>query len=215
MKKFFNIGVIFIVSVTLFSCATMQSNQEKGTAIGAGSGAAVGAILGQVIGKNTEATLIGAGIGAALGGVAGNRIGGYMDLQEQELRNAIAASESASIRREQDILRATFKGEAYFDYDSDQLNPGAYPELRRISEILNKYPQTTIDVVGHTDVRGSAEYNQNLSERRAESVKNELIQNRVFAQRIRAMGYGESRPISSGHAMNRRVEIIIAPIRQG
>jgi outer membrane protein OmpA-like peptidoglycan-associated protein len=137
-----------------------------------------------------------------------------MDLQEQELRNAIAASESASIRREQDILRATFKGEAYFDYDSDQLKPGAYPELRRISEILNKYPQTTIEVGGHTDVRGSEEYNQNLSERRAQTVKNELIQNGVMAQRIRAVGYGESRPISSDHAMNRRVEIVIAPIRQ-
>jgi outer membrane protein OmpA-like peptidoglycan-associated protein len=215
MKKLFTIGVVFIVSATLFSCATMQSNQEQGTAIGAGSGAALGAILGQVIGKDTESTLIGAGIGAALGGLTGNQIGRYMDLQEQELRNAIAASESASIRREQDILRATFKGEAYFDYDSDQLKPGAYIELRRISEILKKYPQTTIEVGGHTDVRGPEEYNQKLSESRAEAVKNELIQNWVSAQRIRAVGYGESRPISSNHTMNRRVEIIIVPIRQG
>ncbi|MCP3872055.1 MAG: OmpA family protein [Desulfobacteraceae bacterium] len=215
MKKHFSIGVVFIISATLFSCATMQTNQEKGTAIGAGSGAAVGAILGQAIGKDTESTLIGAGIGAALGGLAGNQIGRYMDLQEQELRNAIAASESASIRREQDILRATFKGEAYFDSDSDQLKPGGYPELRRISKILNKYPQTTIEVNGHTDVRGPEEYNQRLSERRAEAVKNELIQNGVLAQRIRAVGYGESRPISSDHAVNRRVEILIAPIRKG
>jgi outer membrane protein OmpA-like peptidoglycan-associated protein len=214
MKKLFIISVVFIVSVTLFSCATMQTNQGKGTAIGAGSGAAVGAILGQVIGKNTEATLIGAGIGAALGGLAGNQIGRYMDLQEQELRNVIAASESASIKREQDILRATFKGDTYFDYDSDQLQQGAYPELRRISEVLNKYPQTTIEVGGHTDVRGSEGYNLKLSERRAEAVKNELIQNGVLSQRIRAVGYGESRPISSDHAMNRRVEIIIVPIKQ-
>lgn len=214
MKKLFIISVVFIVSATLFSCATMQTNQEKGTAIGAGSGAAVGAILGQAIGKDTQATLIGAGIGAVLGGLAGNQIGRYMDLQEQELRNAIAASESASIKREQDILRATFKGDTYFDYDSDQLQQGAYPELRRISEILNKYPQTTIEVGGHTDVRGSEEYNQKLSERRAEAVKIELIQNGVLSQRIRAVGYGESRPISSDHAMNRRVEIIIVPIKQ-
>lgn len=215
MKKPFTFGVILIVSATLFSCATMQTNQDKGTAIGAGSGAAVGAILGQAIGRNTESTIIGAGIGAALGGLAGNQIGRYMDLQEQELRNVITASETASISREQDILRATFKGEAYFDYDSDQLKPGTYSELRRISEILNKYPQTTIEVGGHTDIRGSEEYNQDLSERRAEAVKHELIRNGVLAQRIKAVGYGESRPISSDHAMNRRVEIIIVPIRQG
>lgn len=215
MKKSLFICIIFFVSVSLFSCASMQTNQEKGTAIGAGSGAAVGAILGQAIGKDTESTLIGAGIGAALGGLAGNQIGRYMDLQEEELRNAIAASESASIKREQDILRATFKGEAYFDYDSDQLKPGAYPELKRIAEILNKYPQTTLEVGGHTDVRGSETYNQNLSERRALAVTDELIRNGVYAQRIHTVGYGESRPISSDHAMNRRVEITITPIQKG
>jgi len=215
MKKLFVLGVMIIVSGSLFSCATMQTNQEKGTAVGAGTGAAVGAILGQAIGRDTESTLIGAGIGAAVGGIAGNQIGRYMDLQEQDLRNAIAASESASIRREEDILRATFKGEAFFDYDSDKLKPGAYPELRRISEVLNKYPQTTIEVGGHTDVRGSEAYNQNLSERRAFAVTDELIRNGVSAQRIQPVGYGESHPISSDHAMNRRVEIIIVPIRQG
>ena len=215
MKKIFTFCVLFVVSAVLFSCTTMQTNQQKGTTVGAGSGAAVGAILGQAIGEDTESTLIGAGIGAALGGIAGNQIGRYMDQQERELRNAIAASESASIRREQDILRATFKGEAFFDYDSDRLKPGAYPELQRISEILNKYPQTMIEVAGHTDVRGSEAYNQGLSERRALSVADELIRNGVSTQRIRVVGYGESRPISSDHAMNRRVEVIIVPIRKG
>jgi outer membrane protein OmpA-like peptidoglycan-associated protein len=215
MNKIFAIGVVTILSVTLFSCATMQTNQEKGTAVGAGSGAAVGAVLGQAIGGDTEATLMGAGIGAIVGGLAGNQIGRYMDQQEAELRNALAASESASLRREEDILRATFKGEAYFDTDSAQLKPGAYAELERISQILNKYPQTTIEVGGHTDVRGPEAYNRKLSEQRAETVKKELVYNGVSAQRIRAVGYGESRPISSDHAMNRRVEVIIAPIRQG
>lgn len=215
MKKLIITGFVIVFSATLFSCASMQTNQEKGTAIGAGTGAAVGAVLGQVIGRDTKSTLIGAGIGAAVGGLAGNQIGRYMDRQEQELRNAIAASEEASIYREQDILRATFKSEAYFDYNSAQLKPGAYPELRRIADILNRYPQTTIEVGGHTDSRGSAEYNQSLSELRANAVKNELINNGVSAQRIRAVGYGESRPISSDDSMNRRVEIVIEPIRQG
>lgn len=215
MKKLITIGVIIVLSATLFSCATMHTNQGRGTAIGAGTGAAVGAALGQVIGGDTESTLIGAGIGTALGGLAGNQIGRYMDLQEQELRNAIAASEAGSIRREQDILRATFKSEAYFDYDSAQLKPGAYYELRRTAGVLNRYPQTTIEVGGHTDSRGTEEYNQRLSQLRANAVKEELIRNGVSAQRISAVGYGESRSISPDHSMNRRVEILIVPVRQG
>ena len=215
MKKNILYLIAVAMLVNLFSCATMQTQQEQGTAVGAGVGAGVGAVLGQVIGRDTEATLIGAGIGAALGGLAGNQVGRYMDQQEMDLRNAIAASESASIARDQDVLRATFKGETFFEYDKSTLLPGAYAELRRISDVLNKYPQTIIEVGGHTDTRGSEEYNQRLSERRAEAVKNELISNGVLPDRIKAVGYGESRPISSDHAMNRRVEITIVPIRQG
>jgi outer membrane protein OmpA-like peptidoglycan-associated protein len=214
MKKSFLTVIGIAVLVTLFSCATMQTQQEQGTAVGAGVGAGVGALLGQVIGGDTEATLIGAGIGAALGGLAGNQIGRYMDNQEKDLRNAIAYTESASISRDQDVLRATFKGETFFEYDKSTLLPGAYSELQRISDVLNKYPQTIIEVGGHTDTRGSEEYNLRLSEQRAQAVKDELIRNGVMAQRINAVGYGESRPISSDHAMNRRVEIIIVPIRQ-
>ena len=193
----------------------MQTRQERGTAIGAGTGAAAGAILGQVIGRDTKATLIGAGIGAALGGLTGNQVGKYMDLQEDELRRAVAASESASIQREQDLLRATFKGEAYFDYDSSRLKSGAYTELRRISNVLIKYPHSRIEVAGHTDTKGSEAYNLRLSQRRAQAVADELIHNGVSAQRLHVVGYGESRTISSNDAMNRRVEVLIQPIVQG
>jgi outer membrane protein OmpA-like peptidoglycan-associated protein len=215
MKKSVSLVLCLLLSLGLYSCATMQTQQEKGTAVGAGVGAGVGAVLGQAIGRNTQATLIGAGIGAALGGVAGNQIGRYMDLQEQELRNAVAATEAASIRREQDILRATFKGEAFFDLNSTALKPGGYAELERVAQVLNKYPQTTIEIGGHTDTTGTAEYNQTLSVKRADSVGDALIKNGVAPERMETVGYGESRPISSDHAMNRRVEIIIVPIRQG
>ena len=215
MKKLIVTGVVIVLSATLFSCAAIQTNQEKGTAVGAGTGAAVGAILGQLIGGNTESTLIGAGIGTAIGGLTGNQVGKYMDRQEQELRNAIAASEAASVRREQDLLRVTFKGEAYFDYDSSRLKPGVYSELRRISDILLKYPHSRIEVAGHTDTKGSEGYNLDLSKQRAEVVANQLIYNGVSAQRIMAVGYGESRPISSDDAMNRRVEILIKPVVKG
>ncbi len=215
MKKYFFAVLSLVIVLSLSACASMQTKQGKGTAVGAGVGAGVGAILGQAIGGDTESTLIGAGIGAALGGVAGNQIGRYMDLQEQELRDAIAASEAVSIQREQDILRATFKGEAYFDYDSSNLKPGAYAELKRISDVLNKYPQTTIEIGGHTDIKGSEEYNQTLSLKRAEAVKTVLLQNGIASGRMMTVGYGETRTISSDHAVNRRVEIIIVPIRQG
>ncbi len=215
MKKVVIAVLCLLLSMGLVSCAFLQTNQEQGTAVGAGVGAGIGAILGQAIGNDTESTLIGAGIGAALGGVAGNQIGRYMDMQEQELRNAVAASEAASIRREQDILRATFKGEAFFDVNLTTLKPGGYAELERVAQVLNKYPRTTIEIGGHTDIRGAAKYNQTLSLKRAESVKNALIQNGVALERMETVGYGESLPISSNHAMNRRVEIIIVPIRQG
>jgi outer membrane protein OmpA-like peptidoglycan-associated protein len=215
MKKLIITGIIIGFSATLFSCATMQTNQQRGTAVGAGTGAAVGAILGQVIGRDTESTLLGAGIGAALGGLTGNQVGKYMDLQERELRNAMAASEAASIQREQDVLKATFKSESYFDYDSSRLKPGAYPELRRVADILIKYPHSRIEVAGHTDTKGSQEYNQRLSEQRAQAVANQLIYNGVSAQRVTAVGYGESRPISTNDAMNRRVEILISPVMEG
>jgi len=198
--------------VSLTSCAGLDTKQKQGTAIGVGVGAGVGAALGQAIGRNKEATLLGAGIGAALGGLAGNQVGRYMDSQEQDLRNAMASSEAASIRRSEDVLVATFKGETFFDHDSSMLLPGGYTEISRVANVLNKYNQTQIEVGGHTDSTGSDQYNQQLSMRRAESVKNALVQQGINPARIRTFGYGESRPISSDPAMNRRVEITIIPV---
>jgi outer membrane protein OmpA-like peptidoglycan-associated protein len=168
--------------------------------------------LGQAIGRNTKSTVIGAGIGAALGGLAGNQVGGYMDRQEQELRNVAANSEAASIRRSEDVLVATFKGETFFNHDSSMLLPGGFTEVSRIASILNKYNQTQIEVGGHTDSTGDEQYNQQLSMRRAEAVKNALVQQGINPSRIRTYGYGESRPISSNAATNRRVEITIIPV---
>jgi len=197
---------------SLTSCAGLDTSQKQGTAVGAGVGAGLGAALGQVIGGDTESTLIGAGIGAALGGIAGNQVGRYMDNQEQDLRNVMAASDASSIRRSEDVLVATFKGETFFNHDSAVLLPGGYSEVSRMANVLNKYNQTQIEVGGHTDSTGPEQYNQQLSERRAQAVSNALMQQGVNPARIRAIGYGESRPISSDFAMNRRVEITILPV---
>jgi outer membrane protein OmpA-like peptidoglycan-associated protein len=214
MKKTISIIVVGLFMMTLLSCAG-ATRQQKGTATGAAIGGVIGAGLGQAIGRDTKGTLIGAGIGAALGGIAGNQIAAYMDRQEQELRNAMAESDAVNIQRTQDVLSATFKGDIFFDVNSSNLKTGAYSEVDRISKVLNNYPQTTIRVEGHTDSTGPADYNQRLSEKRAETVKNALVQRAVDSRRINAVGFGESQPISSDNATNRRVSIIIVPIQQG
>ena len=214
MKKTTSIFVAGIFMMTLLSCAG-ATRQQKGTATGAAIGGVIGAGLGQAIGRDTKGTLIGAGIGAALGGIAGNQIAAYMDRQEQELRSAMAESDAVNIQRTQDVLSATFKGDIFFDVNSSTLKPGAYSEIDRISKVLNNYPETTIRVEGHTDSTGPADYNQRLSEKRAETVKNALVQRAVDSRRINAVGFGESRPISSNNATNRRVSIVIVPIQQG
>lgn len=214
MKRTIAILVSLILVTSMLSCAG-PTQQERGTKTGALIGAAGGALLGQAIGRNTTATLVGAGIGAAIGGIAGNQIGAYMDRQEQELRAAMAESEAASIQRTQNVLTATFKSEVMFDFDSSMLKPGAYREMDRVSDILNKYSQTMIRVEGHTDSKGSEAYNQTLSEKRAMTVKNALTQRGVDPVRIQTVGYGESQPISSNDAVNRRVNIVIIPIEAG
>jgi len=214
MKRTIRILASLILVTFMFSCAG-PTQQERGTKTGALLGAAAGALLGQAIGRNTTATILGAGIGAAVGGISGNQIGAYMDRQEQELRAAMAQSEAASIQRTQNVLTATFKSEVMFDFDSSTLKPGAYQEMDRVARILNKYSQTTIRVEGHTDSKGSEAYNQTLSEKRAMAVKNALVQRGVDPLRIQTVGYGESQPISSNDAVNRRVSIVIIPIEAG
>jgi len=214
MKKLLTTLLIVAMAISLVSCAT-SSRQQKGTAIGAGVGAAAGAGLGQAIGRDTESTLIGAAIGAAVGGLAGNQIGAYMDRQEQDLRNAMAQSQAASVQRNRNVLQATFDSEVLFDFDSANLKPGSQAELNRVATVLKNYPQTTITVEGHTDASGPEAYNQRLSQRRAQAVKDALVQMDVEEWRVKAVGFGESQPISSSAAQNRRVNIRIDPIRQG
>jgi outer membrane protein OmpA-like peptidoglycan-associated protein len=228
MKKIALIFLTIIFTITLFSCAGV-SRQQNGAAIGTGVGAGLGALLGKAIGRDTKSTLIGAGIGAIIGSITGNQIGSYMDRQERDMREALAASEAVSVRRVQeataaaeasavqrsrDVLITTFKSEVLFDFDSAVLKPGGYIELNRVAAVLNKYPDTKITVEGHTDAIGSEEYNLQLSQTRALAVKEALVLRGIDPNRIQAVGFGESQVLSSDNNMNRRVDIVIQPVIQ-
>ncbi|MCK4507074.1 MAG: OmpA family protein, partial [Desulfuromonadales bacterium] len=164
----------------------------------------------------TKSTLIGAGVGALAGGVIGNQVGKMMDEQEAAMRRELAAAEFANIQRNADVLAVTFKSDYLFAIGSANLNAGAFNEISRVSRVLNQYPDTSIQIAGHTDSTGSEQLNKTLSENRAENVKNALVGQGVHPNRISTIGFGESAPIAdnsneSGRQLNRRVVITIQP----
>jgi outer membrane protein OmpA-like peptidoglycan-associated protein len=216
MKKY--LLAVMIVALIMSGCAAMKENRK--TTIGAGVGAILGAGVGYAIGGGT-----GAGIGAVVGGLAGGGIGHMMDKQEREFKQALAESQAREqnaimqgVQREKDAIILTFKSDVLFDTDSSTIKPGAYSsgEIDRVAQILNKYPNSTIKVVGYTDSTGSESHNQRLSELRANAVKNALVIKGVNASRMVALGMGKSYPVAdnntpAGRQLNRRVNIVIEP----
>ena len=213
MKKLL---VMFVILSLVISCAPAANKSEEGARKGTAIGALVGAGLGQAIGGDTGATLLGMGIGALVGGFAGKKIGQNMDEQEAAMRKQLADGKAAEMQRTAEILTVTFRSDYLFDVNSAVLKPGADDEVQRVSTVLNQYPQTRIRVTGHTDSTGTAELNQRLSEQRAISVKNALIQQGVHPARVQTIGFGEQTPIAdnsseSGRQLNRRVVVTISP----
>ncbi|HDY99520.1 MAG TPA: OmpA family protein [Pseudomonas sabulinigri] len=112
------------------------------------------------------------------------------------------APEMQSVRVELDVL---------FDFDKDTIRPEYRQDIQSLAEFMRTYPSVTTTVEGHTDSVGSDTYNQNLSERRANAVREALIGEGVDGSRVSSAGYGEARPIADnstdeGRSMNRRVE---------
>ena len=197
---------VFILALTLViaGCANWGKRQRQGTAGGAAAGGAVGAVLGNKSGKAAQ----GAAIGAAVGGALGNVIGRRMDKQAAELDKV------ADTERTEDGIVTKLKGDILFDLGEAKLKPEAVKRIAELSDIIKKYPEDVITVVGHTDSTGGAEYNQMLSEQRAEAVKLEMLENGVPENSVRVAGLGESQPIADndngrGRAKNRRVELNI------
>lgn len=217
MRKLFVAGiVVMFLFTTLFIGCAPENKAQKGAAIGAGAGAATGAVAGQMIGKDTKSTLVGAAVGAVAGAAIGGGVGHMMDKQEEEMRKALAESDAAAVRREQNLLAITLKGDVTFDVNSAKVKPGLVSELERIANVMVQYPDTRILVEGHTDNAGKEKYNQQLSERRAKAVMDILVQKGVAPTRMTAKGYGETMPVADngtkeGRMQNRRVEIKIEP----
>lgn len=205
-----------IAAFALAGCSQPMSRTQKGGLIGAGTGAAAGAAIGQASGGDTESTLLGAGIGAALGAGTGAAIGNYMDRQEQAMRDALASVQGVNITRDGNILYVTFRSDNQFDVGSFALRSSAQQDISRMAEILKQFEKTTVLVAGYTDSTGSEEFNQTLSERRANAVKNIMIAQGVAPARVNTVGFGESQPIADnsteyGRQKNRRVQIKITP----
>jgi len=210
---------LLVVTLTLGACATDEygnrrelTDAEKGGLIGAGIGVLAG--LGA---KNKQRAVI-YGI---VGGVTGAAVGNYMDNQkkdfELQLKDEMQHGEILVEKLPQNALMVTMTAQTSFDVNSAQIKPGFYSTLDKIARIVNKYGKTQLTLVGYTDSTGSANYNKQLSERRATSVLAYLQNQGVIPQRLSAYGMGEEKPRASnateaGRAQNRRVEIIIEPV---
>jgi outer membrane protein OmpA-like peptidoglycan-associated protein len=140
-----------------------------------------------------------------------------MDRAERELRDTMApaASQGATVERvSPDEVRVRMPADITFDFNRADVKYQFVPRISDLARTLSRYPNMQVSIVGHADARGSDEYNQRLSERRAWSVKEVLSEFGVDSYRIRTSGMGEMSPIASnandwGRAQNRRVEISV------
>ena len=214
-------GVILaLVAAFALACATTDNNApndnrktKRGATIGAVAGAIAGAIIGNQSGNNRTGAVVGAAAGAVIGGAIGRR----MDKQAEELKqiegvevNHEPGTGEIEVRMTSDIL---------FDYNSAALRSESRATLNELASNFSQYPDNRIVVEGHTDSTGGDAYNQRLSEQRAGTVADYLIERRVPADNVIVYGYGEMRPKASndtaeGRQLNRRVEIRIQAPQQ-
>lgn len=195
----------------MFDNSDPNQQAKQGALIGAGLGALTGRLAGgDNRGERNRATIAGALVGAAAGAAIGNQL----DKQEADLRGSLGGS--STVRNTGDRLIVTMPQDILFATDSASLRPTLQSDLRTVAQSLMAYPETTVQVIGHTDNTGDAGYNLDLSQRRAQAVANVLASEGVPSYRVQTIGRGEDQPIASnltpeGRAQNRRVEIVILP----
>ena len=201
------LGAVLVAATLVSTACASMSNKEKGAVIGAAAGGAVGG----VVGNNTGSTARGAIIGAVVGGTAGAIIGHQMDQQAKELKLEIPG---AVVERVGEGIQVTFASGLLYDFDSDAIRPEAGLNLRNLATSLKKYANTELLIVGHTDALGSTAYNQDLSQRRANSASGYLTAQGVNSGRMHSSGRGELEALASngteaGRQINRRIEVAI------
>jgi outer membrane protein OmpA-like peptidoglycan-associated protein len=199
------VGIIAF-AIVLGGCKSMNKT-TKGAIIGTAGGAAAGAVIGKVAGN----TALGAIIGATVGGVTGAVIGRKMDKQAKEIENKVPG---AKVERVGEGIVVEFNEKILFGFDRSDLNASAEDNLDKLVNVLKEYPDTNIEIQGHTDSKGTESYNQGLSVRRATAVSTYLRGRGVTNARIITKGYGETAPVvendsESGRAQNRRVNFLI------
>ena len=198
-------ATMLISSSACISTDDPNRRAKQGAAIGAASGAVLGAVIGHQNDEKGEGVVIGAAVGAGIGAAIGHK----MDRQQRELEKIDGIEVN---RPAEDRIDLTIRNEVLFLVDSTTLQPHAQNTLAELAQVFAQYPETEIVVEGHADSTGPEDYNQRLSERRAESVTGYLIAYGANASRIDAVGFGETVPRASndtaeGRQLNRRVEI--------
>lgn len=208
------LGTVILTSTILISsCEAVKNTNrtQRGAAIGAVSGAVIGGVLGNNIGKGGKGAL-GAVIGGVVGGVAGGLIGNKMDKQARQIQEQLPG---AKVERVGEGIKLVLGENAVkFEFNKASLTSAAKLNLDKLVPVFKEYADTDIKIYGYTDSVGSDEYNMNLSEQRANSVKTYLASKGLVASRFQIVGMGELDPIASndtdaGRSENRRVEFAI------
>lgn len=206
--KQLKIGLIMIVStVMILSGCASWNKTEKGVVVGTAAGGAMGAVIGRVSGNTALGTIIGATVGGASGAVIGHQ----MDKQAEEIKKTVP---DAKVERVGEGIIVEFNSNVLFGFDESTLSADARTSLDKLVKVLDAYPDTDIEIQGHTDSKGSEAYNQALSERRATAVSGYLEEQGTSDTRLTIKGYGETIPkyendTPEGRTENRRVEFLI------
>ncbi len=198
--------MILSLTMLMLGCSALNKTQ-KGAIIGTTAGGATGAVIGRAAGN----TALGAIIGAAVGGASGAVIGNKMDEQADQISKTVP---DANVMRVGEGIVVEFSNNILFGFDKSSLSSEAKANLDKLVTILKSYPDTDIEIQGHTDSKGSMAYNQSLSEQRAAAVSNYLSAKSIGSGRLRFVGFGETLPkyqndTEAGRAQNRRVEFLI------
>jgi outer membrane protein OmpA-like peptidoglycan-associated protein len=215
MKKsiIYLLSILFTTGIILPSCTAVKNTNktQRGAAIGAVGGALLGGIIGNNVGGGGKGAL-GAVLGGVIGGVAGGVIGNKMDKQAREISNTLPG---ATVERVGEGIKLTLGENAVrFDTNKSTLTSNAKANLDKLVKVFNEYPDTNIQIYGHTDSAGADDYNMNLSKQRAASVKAYLSAKGLASGRFITNGLGETEPLASnetveGKSQNRRVEFAI------